>query len=498
MTRNILIVLLMGIVIMSCSKSKIESTITLLSKNDPTISIRLLFDVGSQNDPNGKEGLASLTAQMLVDASTTQNSYNEILEKLYPMAAGYSAQVDKEVTVISGRTHIDNWQNYYQLFKEAVLQPAFIKEDFKRIKSDFQNYLDNTLRYSNDEELGKQALNQFIFEGTPYGHPEAGLLESIKNLTLEDVKSFYKTNYTQDRLTIGLTGEVTSEMKSLFEKNMKDLPETSHSEKPVVEPNPINGLEFLLVEKNTSSTAISFGFPINLQRNHDDFVAMWLANSWFGEHRNSSSHLYQVIRETRGMNYGDYSYIEAFPNGHARTFPPPNVGRSSQIFQVWIRPVQNQTRHFAIRAAIRELQKLVETGLSQQDFELTKKFLSKYYLHFAPTTMSRLGYKLDDHFYNLNNSFLETFSEKITALTLEEVNLAIKKHLQFENMKIAMVTQDAESLKNDLIQNIKSPMEYNNPKPQNVLDEDIEIESYPLDVKAENIHIINVDDIFQK
>lgn len=488
----------MGIVTMSCTRSKNGNIVTLKSKNDPTISIRLLFNVGSQNDPQGKEGLAALTAEMLVDASTTKNAYEEILEKLYPMAAGYSAQVDKEVTVISGRTHIDNWENYYQLFKQAVLMPAFKEEDFNRIKSDVQNYLENVLRYSNDEELGKQALNQFIFAGTPYGHPESGLVESVKSIVLDDIKSFYEANYTQDNLTIGLAGNLNSDIENTLKMDMENLPETSMVDNPVIEPEQIDGLHVLLVEKNTSSTAISIGFPINLQRNDEDFIAVWLANSWFGEHRNSSSHLYQVIREIRGMNYGDYSYIEAYPNSHRRNIPPPNVGRHSQIFQIWIRPVQNQHRHFALRAALRELQALVENGLTQEEFELTKKFQSKYNLHFAPTTMYRLGYKLDDHFYNLKDGFLETFTEKISSLTLEQVNSAIKKHLQFENMKIAMVTQDAESLKNDLVNNTNSPMEYSNPKPQSVLEEDKKIESYPLEIKEENVHILKVDDIFSK
>lgn len=498
MYKMMIFILLVGIALMSCSDKDSTKTVTVISKDDPTVSIRLMFKVGSANDPAGKEGLAALTAQLLVDASTKKNKYEVILEKLYPMAAGYSAQVDKEVTVISGRTHKDNWDDYYTLFREAVLEPAFAEEDFNRIKSETLNYLENILRYSNDEELGKQALNQFIFRGTSYGHPEAGLVESLKSITLDDVRTFYQNHYTRDNLTIGLGGGVTDEVKKALQSDMKLLPLQAEQTVLSVEPERIDGLEFLLVEKNTNSTAISFGFPISLQRGDDDFMAMWLANSWFGEHRNSASHLYQVIRETRGLNYGDYSYIEAYPNGHARSFPPPNVGRHHQIFQVWIRPVQNQARLFALRAALRELQLLVDNGMSEEDFELTKRFLKKYYLHFAPTVMYRLGYRLDDYFYGLDHNFLEEFPQKIDALTLDEVNAAIRKHLQYKDIKVAMVTQDAAKLKEELINNAPSPMTYSTPKPQAVLDEDKEIESYPLQVKAENIEIISVNDIFQK
>ncbi len=491
-----IITLLAGLFLMSCTQTQSGKVVEIISKNDPTISVRLLFHIGSQDDPSGKEGLAYITAEMLTDASTIKNSYDQILQKLYPMAAAYGAQLDKEVTVITGRVHKDNWDQYYQLLKEAVLEPAFQEEDFKRIKNKTLNYLENTLRYSSDEELGKQVLNQFIFQETAYGHPEAGLIESVKKLTLDDVKEFYKTRFTRDNLTIGLGGAITDQLASMIKKDLDALPKSAGVQHPEISPQAIQGLQVMLVEKKTGSTAISFGFPIDLQRGDADFMAMWLANSWLGEHRNSSSHLYQVIREKRGLNYGDYSYIEAFPMSHMRQFPPPNVGRHEQIFQIWIRPVQNHARLFALRAAIRELQKLVDNGLSEKEFDLTQEFLSKYCLHFAPSTMGRLGYHLDDSFYGLKGNFLDMFPDKINALTRDKVNAAIKRHLQYKNIKIAMITQDAESLKKELVEDQPSPLKYSTPKPQAVLDEDKEIQAYPLKVKADNVTIVNIKDVF--
>ncbi|UCE07434.1 MAG: insulinase family protein, partial [bacterium] len=403
-TISIVSILILSIVfLISCDSSKGIKTVQLPVSSDPTISFRIWFKVGSQNDPAGKEGLAALTASLLTDGSTEQNSYDQILEKLYPMAAGYGASVDKEMTVINGRVHKDNLDTYTELFTQAILSPAFKQEDFDRIKSNTINYLDKTLRYANDEAFGKEALYQFVFQGTPYGHPEAGLIESVKGITLEDAKNFYQTYYTKDNLVIGIGGGFDRSLLNRLKKELATLAPgiPAPVEKP--EAKKIDGLDVLLIDKDTRSTAISFGFPIDVHRGEDDFYALWIANSWFGEHRNSSSHLYQVIRETRGMNYGDYSYIECFPNGWARRFPAPNNARRQQIFEVWIRPVQNEAAHFALRAAVRELQKLVDNGMTQEDFDLTKKFLKKYYLHYAPTTAMRLGYKLDDEFYGIED-----------------------------------------------------------------------------------------------
>ncbi|MBN2090126.1 insulinase family protein [candidate division KSB1 bacterium] len=491
-------ILCIGFIGMNCQIKPGVKVVQLPVPEDPTISFRIWFKVGSQNDPTGKAGLANLTARMLTEASTNVNSYEVVLDKLYPMAASIGSQVDKEMTIILGRTHRDNLKEFYNLLHEAIFEPAFKQEDLRRLKSEILNNLKRSLRYSNDEELGKEALYQFIFQKSNYEAPVMGLIESVESITVEDIQAFYKKNYTKDNVIIGIGGgyplELVGEMKDDFEKLPAGAPVAP--DLPAIEP--IQGLQVLLVEKETESTAISMGFPINVLRGSRDYYALWLVNSWFGEHRNSSSHLYQVIREDRGLNYGDYSYIEHFPQGGYRQFPPPNVARRQQLFEIWIRPVQNQVRHFTLRAAIRELLHLVEKGLTTDQFELTKKFLKNYWLNYAPTTDFRLGYYLDDIFYGVATHHLEQFQAEIESLTLEEVNQAIKRHLQFQNMKIAMVTKDAAGFKDDFVQNRISPIEYRSPKPDAVTKEDKIISTYKLKISPENVHIRNVEEMFNK
>ena len=89
------------------------------------------------------------------------------------------------------------------------------------------------------------------------------------------------------------------------------------------------------------------------------------------------SHLYERIREQRGMNYGDYAYIEAFPRGMFQFFPDPNLARRAQIFEVWIRPVAPENAQMALRIATHELEKLVRDGLTGEQFEATRNYLMK-------------------------------------------------------------------------------------------------------------------------
>jgi zinc protease len=472
-----------------------ENLVLLPVKNDPTVSFRIWFKVGSQNDPKGKEGLSELTASMLTNAATTRNSYEQILAKLYPLAASYTASTSTEMTVIFGRTHVDNLAEFYPLLSDAILSPAFKQEDLDRIKSQALNYLENTLRYASDEDLGKAVLYGEIFAGTPYGHLTTGYIESVRSITLDDVRAFYTKHYTRENVVLGLGGGYDNSLLDRLKADLGKLPAGRVAEVPKPTPRPMEGFHVTIVEKDAPATAISMGYPIGIVRGTKEWYALAIANSWLGEHRNSSSHLYQVIREARGLNYGDYSYIEHYPRGGQLMLPPQNVSRRQQIFEIWIRPVPHETRHFSIRAALREYKKLLENGMTAGDFELTRNFLKKYVLHYAPTTMERLAYALDDRFYGIDGSHLELFRKIMDEMTLKDVNAAIRKHWQYGTMHIVIITSDANGMKEALVSDAPSPITYGSPKPQSVLDEDKEIAVFPIPVKAEKVKIVQVRDL---
>ncbi len=502
MTRRILfpILTLMTASAMALGASTIgkDRLVLLPVKNEPTVAFRIWFAAGAQDEPAGKEGLASITASMLTDASTTVNSYEQILDKLFPLAASYSATSSEEMTVIGGRVHRDNLKEYYPLLMDAILRPAFKQEDLDRIKSQVLNYLENTLRYSSDEELGKAVLYTSLFKGTPYGHITGGTIDAVKSITLDDVRAFYTKYFTRENIVIGVGGGYTDALLAQLETDLAALPAGRPAQVPKPAAAAIDGFRVTMVDKDAPATAISMGFPIGVTRGSRDWYALAVANSWLGEHRNSSSHLYQVIREERGLNYGDYSYIEHFPGAGFRRMPPQNVGRRQQIFEIGIRPVPNETRHFALRAALRELKRLVDGGLTEDEFQLTRKFLSKYVLHYAETTEERLAYAIDDRFYGVPGSHLDLFRKNLATLTRDEVNAAIREYLQYGSMQIAIVTKDAASFRDALVKDAPSPVTYKSPKPAGILEEDKEIMVFPVKVKPENVSIVPVTEVFQK
>lgn len=482
-----------------------EGTITLPEPGSPYVAFNIWVKAGSQNDPAGKEGLAALTASLLADGSTTGDSYQAIIEKLYPMAAGYGASVDKEMTVFRGRVHTDNLEGYYTLLRNALLQPAFDEADFERVKSQTLNYLERGRRYSRDEELSKELLFWMAYEGTPYEHPEEGYVETVESITLDDVRAFYDQYYVRNNIVVGVGGGYPDAFVGRVRADFDGLPEGELESVSTPAPVMPEGVKVLIVEKDTRSTPISFGFPTTLTRGDDDFFALMTANSWFGEHRNSFSHLYQVIREERGMNYGDYSYIEAFPRGYTTQQPPVNAARRSHLFEVWIRPISltepdnlHERSLFATRAAMRELEHLVENGMTRETFESSRNFLHNYTQKYGTTIGRRLAYRVDDEFYGLDrDGFLASIRPGLAELSLEEVNEAIRAHLQTENMWVVFITADAEGMKELLLSGEPTPITYPGPKPDELLEEDALIAAFPIPVDEDDITIMGIEEVFQ-
>ena len=245
----------------------------------------------------------------------------------------------------------------------------------------------------------------------------------------------------------------------------------------------------VIVQKPTRSTAISIGFPIPGTRAISDYAALLVANAYFGQHRMSYGLLYQQMREARGLNYGDYSYIEPFPMGNALMEPPPNLARHQQIFQIWIRPVEPGNAKFAIRLALYNLNKLIHDGIPPDGFARARDFVGKYVNVLTRTPNAQLGYNIDSFWYNVP-PYAESIRAALATMTVDDVNRAIRRNLRPDRVVITAVTADAEGLKKQLASEDPSPMTYIAPKPESITKEDQVVEKYPLHLRAEDIQVV--------
>jgi zinc protease len=466
--------------------------------NSPLVDFSLMFRSGAGDDPPGKKGLAALTARLIVDGDTTRRPLAEIKQRFYPIAGSLNAQVDKHLTRFSAQIHRDNVQAWYMLAREMLLEPGFTEADLARVKQQQLTALRVQLRGNNDEELAKEKLYEDIYgKGHLYGSLNLGHAKDINSITLDDVKAFYHAYYSADRLAIGTAGNEQHNILDRLTEDMLGLPPAG-TPLPAMPTLPLlKGRSATIIEKETPAVAVSFGWPIAINRSSPDWAALWLVRSWLGEHRNFNGRLYNRIREERGLNYGDYAYIEYFPNGMFLAQPEPNTPRVNDLFQIWLRPLRNNNDAlFATRVALHELQALHHNGINAEDFEATRKFLKKFSLLLVAGQSKQLGYFIDSHFYGIGE-FTEHVNAELDKLSVEQVNTAIRTYLNPTNAHFVFVARDAKELADMLEKNAATPITYNTEKSPELMAEDKRIEKLAIGISRDRIRIEPAAEVFE-
>ena len=472
--------------------------VELPAPSHPTISFRLLFRAGSADDPPGKEGLTALTAAVMAEGGTEKLGSADLVRALYPMAAELEVVLDKETVVFAGRCPEEALPQFLPILEDVILHPRFEPAEFQRLRSRALDAIEKGLRAEDDEQLAKQALSLALYAGHPYGHFDGGTVEGLKSITLDDVKAHWRRVFVARRLTVGVAGAYRDGLPSRLAADLAALP-------PGAEPPPLaaptaKGPRFLLVEKASAPTAISMGFTWEVKRGDPDFPALVLAVSALGEHRQGPAfRLYRQLREIRGLNYGDYAYPEHFVQAGGSALPAVNHPRSHQEFTIWIRPVEPPHRLFAIRAALREVTRWARDGLAQDELDRVRQFLSGYLLTFEQTDSRRLGYALDDRFYGLAAPWLPTLRARIASLTLEEVNAAIRRHVDPARLRVVVATHGAAELASEIRHGAASPITYAAAKPKDVLAADEVIARFPLGLRGpDDVKVVKVEDLFER
>jgi zinc protease len=475
-------------------------TVFLPSPANPLVALRLVFQVGAVDDPAGKEGLAHLTAAMLGKGGSKTRTYAELLDALYPLAAQIHVYGDKETIVFEGTVHRDNLTRFADLLAEQVLTPRFADDDFARNRQDALDYVAKTLRGNADEDLGKQAMATVLFRGHPYGYPSQGTVAGLNAITLDDVKKLYASTFARDRLIVGVAGGYPADFPEAFAKRFTALPAKAPPLRklpPVPVPNVKKKNQVIIVEKDARADAVSIGRPIDVNRKDPDFYPLTVARSYLGEHRTFNGVLMNRLREVRGLNYGDYAYIENFIQDSWTTFPLPNIPRRQQHFEIWLRPVPPHNALFALRGALFETDKLVREGIPQAGFEATRTFLANYSNLWAQDASRRLGFAIDAVI--TGKDVVKELQARLPKMKKADVDRAVKKHLGLDGLTIAIVAEKGQTIADSLTSGAATGITYDTAgTPPDVVAEDDLIKRFVLPIEKDAVSVVPVDKMFEK
>jgi zinc protease len=435
-------------------------TLALPATEKPLVTIALRFTTGAVDDPRGKAGITALAARVMSEGGTQALDAKSLLVALFPMATSIDARVDKELTTFSATVHRDNLEKLLPILVDVVVRPRWDPREFERLRDATVIDVEKRLRQGDDENLGKEALSELMYRGHPYGRLTEGHVSDLKKLTLDEVKAHAARVFTVDRLVVGISGGYARGVPERVASAVAVLPPRGPQPVDIPEQRPQRP-RFLLIEKEADASAISCGYPWQLSRGDSDWAAMSVARSAFGEHRQVNGRLMQRLREQRGLNYGDYAYIEHFEQqgGNAATAQTGRA-RHQQDFTIWIRPVQNENRLFALRATLYELSRTFDAEpFADDEVEQTKGFLDGYILLFDQTDARKLGYALDDEFLGTSD-FLRQWRAAVRNVSARDVNTAWKRWIKPDQVQCVMVGPRMNEAKRALLSDAPTPMHY--------------------------------------
>jgi zinc protease len=485
-----------------------------VSSASPLYTVEIMVMAGSVDDPSGKEGLANLVARALVEGglggskNPAPTDKQAEIRRSWGSTALPTVRVDKQTTTFSVTVPQKAFADFINTALTPMFsQPSFSQGELDRLRSETLAAIQSRLRFEQQESLGLEALESYIFQGTPLSPLSIGTVRGLQAIQREDLLNFYKVFYTVKDVVIATNAkpEFAPLLASIFPSGSR-VPQQMCGCDVYLPP----GRQVLIItQPNATATGIQLGFPIDAKRNQPDYWPLFIANTYFGAHRDDFGRLFQEISASRGYTSGAYSYIEYLGDRPYSKLPPPSAPRSEQYFSIWIRPVANQYAHFVLKAATAELHRFIVEGLTAEQVEEAKVKARSFYADYAANVNRQLGYRLDDTFYGtLKHGYLTEMVKDIDAVTLEQVNAAIRRNLQVGALRYVITTSEtfaaqlADDIANDKNCTPKSLAEYNISEPvppdkQAMLTQDRRWIEYPLNIKSSDIHIVKSEQLFE-
>lgn len=381
----------------------------------PIIDIQIGFDAGSVRD-NGKLGLASLTSSMLNEGADNLTA-EQLAEIFDNMGAQCSQSATKEMASIQLRSLTD--QNLFEPAFENMLKilkkPTFPVKELERVRQQMLQSVES--QKQSPSSLLSKAFYENLYGEHPYAFQTGGTEESLPTLARQDVIDFHKKHYVAKNMMISLIGAISREQaETLVNRILKDLPE-GEALPPVPTVGNTPDLKPIHIEHPSEQTHIILG-QIGYARNDKDYFPMVIANYILGG-GSLVSRLPEEVREKHGLAY----------SVHSSVYPMLQAGTISASLQT---RQENATK--AIDLVKNIIQSFVEKGITPEELISAKKHLTGNFALKIDSNGKLLQYLTAIGFYNLPLDYMQTWSSKIEAISLEEVNAAIKRQIKPEKM----------------------------------------------------------------
>lgn len=398
------------------------------AKEIPMLDVRIVFDAGSARDA-GKSGLALLTNGLLSEGAAGKTS-QQIAEAFESVGAQIEYDAGRDMALVGVRSLTESryLSSAVESLKQVLTQPDFPKGAYQRELNRMKVAV--KARQQSPSAIAGEAFNKAVFGDHPYAFPTSGTEDSLENITLEDVRSFYKKYYVAKNATVAIIGNVERlQAEEIIEALVSALP---LGEKAVALPEvkALTEAKSIVIDFPSSQTHIFVGQP-GIKRGDPDYLSLYVANHPFGG-SGFTSRLVDVIREENGLAYSVYSYFSPL--------------REAGAFTMGMQTKTEQTEQ-ALLLLNQELKKYVKNGPEQEELEASLSNITGGFPLNIDSNSDLLGYMAMMGFYDLATDYLDHFIDNVKSVDRKQINDALSRRLHPEKMVTVVVGKQQQNEK---------------------------------------------------
>ncbi len=392
----------------------------------PLIYVSAIFPAGATKD--GKmNGLASLTSECMMYGTDTYTK-DQIEETVDYIGAGLNVSASLEYSSLYSYFLKDNQDEMFPIIKEVIANPVFPNDEFEKRK---QRWL---VELEQEKESPRSVIGsyfkKFVYEDNPYGNPVDGTKESVAEISVDQVRNFYRLEYKPETSAIAVVGDFSSaEMKEKISNLFnKWNPEKSRPTTDINYDIPVhNKSRVLLVNKDDSHETTFYIGQYGITRNNPDYIPVQVINTILGGR--FTSWLNAALRINSGLTYGAGSYFSPYKN--SGTFIISSFTETSTTFE-------------AIDMALDVLDSLHSTGIDEETLTSAKNYIKGQFPPDYETSGNLASLLVRMFYYKISDSFINDFQKNVDELTLQKANEIIKKYFPEKNLQLVLIGKSGE------------------------------------------------------
>lgn len=405
------------------------ASLILMQKRDlPLVSVRVTVKGGSEADPAGLEGTASVLAELLTQG-TKARTREQIAEEVDSLGARLNAGSGRQAISVDMEFLAKDADKALAILGDVLKAPTFPEEEFKRL---IARRLD---RVKAAKDQAQAAVNQhymayFYGKDHPYGRPAGGDEISLPKLNRAALESYYKQIFVGKNMIVTVAGDFeAAAMKQKMQALLGAVaPGSAYEWKKVSPVKAASTSRLLLVDKpDATQTYFIIGQP-GIERTNSDRTAIELVNTLFGGR--FTSMLNDALRVESGLTYGARSTVEM-------DRVPGSIFISTFT--------KNESTEQAIDLALKQVEKLRTQGINAEQLASAKAYVKGLYPTQQLETSDQLADVLTDlELFGLNRGEVDDFISRVDAVTVEQANAVAKKYYKDQGLVFVLVGKAAD------------------------------------------------------